>query len=35
MQVQQHIYIFTRLHSVIQDTFSSCEPKEEWPHAGL
>ena len=25
------IYLFTRLHK----TFSSCEPKEEWPHAGL
>ena len=24
-------YLFTRL----QKTFSSCEPKEEWPHAGL
>ena len=24
-------YLFTRLHK----TFSSCEPKEEWPHAGL
>ena len=24
-------YLFTRL----QVTFSSCEPKEEWPHAGL
>ena len=25
------IYLFTEL----QKTFSSCEPKEEWPHAGL
>ena len=24
-------YLFTRL----QKTFSSCEPKEEWPHSGL
>ena len=24
-------YLFTRLHK----TFSSFEPKEEWPHAGL
>ena len=24
-------YLFTRL----QKTFSSCEPKEEWPHARL
>ena len=24
-------YSFTRL----QKTFSSCKPKEEWPHAGL
>ena len=25
------IYLFTRL----QKTFSGCEPKEKWPHAGL
>ena len=24
-------YLFTRLQKI----FSSCEPKEEWPHAGL
>ena len=24
-------YLFTRL----QKTFISCEPKEQWPHAGL
>ena len=24
-------YLFTRL----QKAFSSCKPKEEWPHAGL
>ena len=24
-------YLFTRS----QKTFSSCEPKDEWPHAGL
>ena len=24
-------YLFTRLH----ETYSSYEPKEEWPHAGL
>ena len=29
MKVQQHVYL--------QDfkTFSSCQPKEEWSHAGL
>ena len=24
-------YLFTRLQKI----FSSCEPKEEWPHTGL
>ena len=27
----QQQYLFARL----QKTFSSCEPKEEWPHSGL
>ena len=31
MQVQQHIYLFTRLH----ETSSNYGIKEEWAHAGL
>ena len=30
-QMASSTYLFTRL----QKTFSSCEPKEEWPHASL
>ena len=25
----------TYLFTISQKTFSSCEPKDEWPHAGL